>query len=548
MSRSNKIKIVQPIGLSVLFTFCFPLLHVHSAEINPPLRVIVKKGETLSSIVNREIGSSDPNLWKLVADFNNRTMQQTLEIGDVINLPADLFKPQIVVFEEQKAGQLAGQDEVTIDEDANDDQFITEPESSRKNECDDQEVCFEENVSEQTEKPDSVVDTMALENDKSKSLDISGPANPLRSTGWRETIESADSAVTIEQSVQAPLSSDSRYDVPDTVPVDKVDNKSEPEPEDQSATLAGPTQPEQSGSEQSEAEPIPARPGLFEVDEDAAVRALERSLIQLNALLLRPGRAEVTLSVDSSFDVDSDPVLVSIEDTTTNTTVQQVGQLESQVQNRTVALDLKFGLPYDSQVNLSLPFSIIDREDGVVVPGAQADNQDSSIDGFGDFAISFDKTLAVESGLRPDIIVSAAYNSDSGTVDIGSGANEFSLGFRATKRQDPLVFTTSIIQTITQESDAGFKAGKVTQFSIGTLLAASPYTSLQFLFTQALVASAGLDGQTIPNSDANIASFAAGVSSVLGRDLFLNAQLSMGLVERASDYRLSFSIARQFSY
>jgi hypothetical protein len=68
------------------------------------------------------------------------------------------------------------------------------------------------------------------------------------------------------------------------------------------------------------------------------------------------------------------------------------------------------------------------------------------------------------------------------------------------------------------------------------------------LFNQALVAESELDGQTLPNSDSNIASFSTGVSSVLGRDLFFNAQLAIGLVEKARDYRLSFSIAKQFSF
>jgi len=53
-------------------------------------------------------------------------------------------------------------------------------------------------------------------------------------------------------------------------------------------------------------------PGLFEVDEEAATRALERSLVQSNALLLAPGRGEVSIDFSYSFDLVTQPVFVDL--------------------------------------------------------------------------------------------------------------------------------------------------------------------------------------------------------------------------------------------
>ncbi len=532
----------------VVFLFIFyPFAVTWSQEKNQPLEIIVKRGDSLSSIVIRETGNTDPRLWKKVADFNNRSVEQTLEIGDILLLPADLFEPQLLVVQELKEQALVNQPE-----DQPEDQL--EPVSTGTgnaatsalptdgDECDGQQVCFDVEVS--TVEP-TVRNKAEVE--KLSTVDNPEQQQPDTSSAPEDSAPVVSSVETVADDGTADSESDPK--IKPVVPIQPEPPQPKPEPAPKPTPKPTPkpeTKPEP--ARQADASPPPAKPGLFEVDEDSAVRALERSLIQLNALLLRPRRAEITLNYDYSVNEDANPVLVSVEDVATNTTVQQVGQIKSEVQNNTVALDMKFGLPYDSQISLRLPMTFIDRQVGVVVPGAAPDDQDSSSNGVGDFAITLDKTLAVERGRRPDIIVSATYNSDTGADEIGSDANELSLGIRATKRQDPLVFTGSLSQTISQESDAGVTAGNITQFSIGTLLAASPYTSLQFLFNQALVSNTEVDGQSVPNSDGNIASFAAGVSSVLGRDLFLNAQLSIGLVDRASDYRLSFSLAKQFSF
>ncbi len=660
MTGYNHVKHGRSAGIAaILLAIGVPLSGV-TADDQLPQKVIVKKGETLSSIVIQETGRTDPALWQLVARFNNRTVEQTLEIGDVILLPADLLKPQ-VLLEEQS---VLNNEPATVDsgavklspapsntqvlfEEVTSTQKLTDTNNSSlqpaKAPATDVQVQFTESPADAVEEPDITVndaseaqaqrkepmqaeeladaETQKIKNPGNKGLaqpqanqpqaDTQQPdpavtepavsarsvdgrmAEPLKETPGIDNVQSCEGQqVCFEVSVSGGSDAPEEETVANAAPFDQgavstqIDKDVKPEegnvpgsipepeptissnaeasaidpqqaPANPGGTQAGETtgnEPQKNNSagntdtREAKVEPPPAKPGMFEVDEEAAVRALERSLIQLNALLLSPRRAEATVSFDYSYNADAEPVLVSVEDTETDTAVDQVGQLQSEVENSTITLDLKFGLPYDSQINVSLPIEFVDQDVAVVAPGGQSGGQGSTNDGVGDFSITVDKTVAVEEGARPDVIASVTYDSDSGKSGIGSDAAEWTLGLRATKRQDPLVFTAGLSQTFAQKADDGFQAGDVTQFSIGTLLAASPYTSLQFLFNQALIGEAELNGQPIVNSDTNIANFSAGVSSVVGEDTFLNVQLSMGLVDRANDYRLSFSLAKQFTF
>ena len=119
--------------LIAMFGLIFPFSGGYGNEADEPVKVIVKQGETLYSIVKRETGSEDPRLWKRVADFNSRTVSQTLEIGDIVMLPGDMVKKQVVEFAERKVTRLEGQADLANSEAVSQD---------RKDICMG-EVCFE---------------------------------------------------------------------------------------------------------------------------------------------------------------------------------------------------------------------------------------------------------------------------------------------------------------------------------------------------------------------------------------------------------------------
>ena len=285
-------------------------------------------------------------------------------------------------------------------------------------------------------------------------------------------------------------------------------------------------------------------PGLFTVDEEAAVRALERSLIQADALLLSPGQLELGFGLAFGVDRRSSPVL--LQDAGGGALFG--GSVDTRLETLGADVELQIGLPFRSQFGIAVPLNshrmlATTRSSGAVVAERDATSTD-----VGDVRVAFLKTLVQERGARPDLIALLAYDADSASdlePPVGSGAAETSLGLNATKRQDPLVFTAGLSHTVSS-SDRGFRPGAVTQLSIGAFLAASPYTSLRMGFTQRHVDDAELDDEALLGTDGISASLELGASSVVSRSVFAAADLEVGLTGVEADYRFALRLSRRF--
>lgn len=304
---------------------------------------------------------------------------------------------------------------------------------------------------------------------------------------------------------------------------------------------------ELSDSESTDVDPRPRdRPGLFVVDEDAAERALERSLVLLDALLLQPRRGDV--GVDFSYAVDSrlGSSLIAVTDEDSGETSDFIGVVEEEDKSISSTVDIRIGLPGDSQLNLAIPFANTTSTSRVRLEGAVVEAQQDDTSQNGDFTLSYIKTVFTEKGRRPDLIAGIAYSNASDSTG-GSGASDVTVSLNATKRQDPLVFTGSVSLTQSGEKD-GFEAGSRRSLSVGALLAASPYTSLQFSFDHTMIGSSVINGVKISGSGQDIANANIGVASVIGQRLFLNGNLAIGLSEFSSDYVLSLGLSRRFSF
>lgn len=303
------------------------------------------------------------------------------------------------------------------------------------------------------------------------------------------------------------------------------------------------------GDESEVSEDKPQGPGLFDVDEDAATRALERSLIQLDALLLGKGKAELGFDVGYSFNASSTPVLIELIENDTGGESTAVATTVNESRDYSLIADFRFGLPGDTQLDVSIPLEVSTQTAATSFVGGLLGRASSTESGVGDISLSLLKTVSHEKGRRPDVIARLTYNSDSLSGDentsIGSGAQELTVGLSATKRQDPLVFTYGLSHTISIEDD-GFKAGPVTQLSLGTVLAASPYTSLRLAFDQIIVSDSEFDGQSIEGSGANIGALTFGVSSVISQFTFLSAGIRFSLTDVGTDYSLTMGFSRRF--
>lgn len=275
------------------------------------------------------------------------------------------------------------------------------------------------------------------------------------------------------------------------------------------------------------------------MDEEAAQRALERTLTQAGALLLPARTIEVTPSLSYKRTELNVPELVTLSNGTASS-LALVNQ-RSRRNEFTPSLDLRAGLPFESQAELSLPYNYV-RASQVSELGATTSANGS---GMGDVTLGIAKTLARESGWRPDLIGRLAYNFGNGrrrdgNVDLGSGFRHVQAEIVALKRQDPLAFVAGAFYQRTFEED-GIKPGNAAGLSLSALLAASPATSMQFGFSQVYRREQEQNGVRVGGSDQTYGMVTLGATSVLSRDMTLVTRVGIGVGNDAPKY--TFSVA-----
>jgi hypothetical protein len=282
--------------------------------------------------------------------------------------------------------------------------------------------------------------------------------------------------------------------------------------------------------------------GTFEVDEAAAQRALERTLIQTGALLLPAGTLELTPNFRYTRLETTSPFLTTFTDSRTATSGLVIANQRSRSNNLSVSLDLRAGLPLDSQFELSLPFNHV-RTSQVDDFGNATSNNAS---GIGDLSIGLARTFLREHGVRPDLIGRLTYNAGNGKQQ--SGIVSFNAGFReiqaevvALKRQDPLAFTVSAFYSKLYAENS-LKPGNGTGITLGATLAASPATSLLFAFSQIYRQKQELNGIKTPGSERTYGVFTLGASSVLSRDVTLVSRFGIGVGNDAPAYSVSIGL------
>lgn len=287
-------------------------------------------------------------------------------------------------------------------------------------------------------------------------------------------------------------------------------------------------------------------PGSFSVDVEAAQRALERNLTQVGALLLPAGQIDFEPSIGYTRRELSSPSYYLLG---ANLVLapQQVNRDEI-----TGNLNLKVGLPWDSQLELGLPYNFVDQSLLTDLGSAGRFSESSSASGLGDFSVGLAKTLTREQGWRPDLIGRLTYivgNGDriSDGIVLPSGNPAAQIQLVALKRQDPLAFVGSLSYQKAFEKDQ-LRRGDQTGFSVGAALAASPQTSLQFSFSQTFEQELEINGSKVPGSEQTVGMFNVGASSILSKNVMFNTVLSMGLSTDAPEYAIQFTLPIRFSY
>lgn len=305
-------------------------------------------------------------------------------------------------------------------------------------------------------------------------------------------------------------------------------------------TLASPETPVAPAADTGGADTgSPPAPGSFAVDPEDAERALERTLVQAGALLLPFGA------------IDVEPGLTYVRrETTTPFLAETNGFL--QVATATVreneltgSLDLRAGLPWGFQFELGVPY-VYEEQSQVLLDTKQK----ASTSGLGDVTVGVAKEFLRERGWRPDLIGRVTWSSDTGreedNIILGSGFNSITGSLTALKRQDPLAFVASGFYRSSFEQD-DIDQGDEFGFVLGTVLAASPDTSLSLSLQQTFANELEVGGRSLAGTDEVSSVLVVGASSVLGRGVLLSVNAGVGLTDDAPDYFVGVSLPIRFN-
>ena len=94
--------------------------------------------------------------------------------------------------------------------------------------------------------------------------------------------------------------------------------------------------------------------------------------------------------------------------------------------------------------------------------------------------------------------------------------------------------------------DDDVEPGDEFSFTIGTVLAASPETSLRLILTQQFVRDLEVDGSNVDGSDQVIGTLSIGAAAILGRGVLLDGSLAVGLTDDGPDYAVRVSLPIRF--
>jgi len=307
-------------------------------------------------------------------------------------------------------------------------------------------------------------------------------------------------------------------------------------------SAAGPTVPHGSTLSATTADDAATRdtaPGQVVVEEDALARALERSLTLEGALLLPAG----VLDVEPVFSYGR-------QETTTATLVPVdgdvfAGERENIMDDFTLGTSLRLGLPWDSQLEVQVPYRWRTVRTVTQLGFAPFDTASRSASGWGDVRVGLARTLLREGRWQPDLVGRLTWDSDTGEtsdgIPLGDGFHQLQGSLSAIKRQDPIAFVTGLSYEYAFARDQ-LRPGATLAGSFGGFIALSPATSLQISLAGGYQWKTRFAGETIGGTDRTFASLILGGSTLLARGTLINASALIGLTNDTDDFRLVFSM------
>jgi hypothetical protein len=273
-------------------------------------------------------------------------------------------------------------------------------------------------------------------------------------------------------------------------------------------------------------------------------RALERALTRQSVFVLPAGAYELEPGIEYTYR-GSDAL--EIVNPSGVATVARQDVKQDRLETR---LTLRAGLPHASHVEIRLPYVLLRTDRSTADQFEQTTHQA----GLGDLQLAFTKQLAEERPARPGVLASVTWRAPTGDFRLnepsrGSGFHALQGALTLVKRQDPLVFfgTASYTKVLERRhGDAEVDPGDPIGLKLGTMLAASPRTSLRAGFEMSRNGRTKINGAAIPGSDAAVATLQFGLATLLSRQSLLDVQLNIGVTPDAPDFALIVSVPIRF--
>ena len=291
--------------------------------------------------------------------------------------------------------------------------------------------------------------------------------------------------------------------------------------------------PSSAGTNQQAARTDPSAPGQFNVSDEDAERALERTLVATGNLLVPSGFGEVEPLFGYTRREIPTQVLFNLNRNEFNW-----------------ALDMRFGLPWESQFEIALPYNLVQQQvtDIAVAPPQQASNRWGN--SFGDVTVGLAKTFVHESGWVPDLLGRVSYEiptgpENSNQVPLPSRRNNLAFSVTALKRQDPLVFVATGGYTKAFQTGQ-LNPGDQINFQTGAFLGTSPETTLRGVLQENFFQNIRINDITLRGSDTVQSILNFGASTILGRGVLVDLQVGLGLTNATPKYSVILSSTYRF--
>jgi len=273
-------------------------------------------------------------------------------------------------------------------------------------------------------------------------------------------------------------------------------------------------------------------------------RALERSLTRQNVFVLPSGVYELEPAIEYTYRGSDALDIVSVSG------APQVARQDVKQDRLETRLTLRAGLPRSSHVEIRIPYVLLRTDRSTADQFGQTTHET----GFGDLQLAFTKQLAEERPARPGLLASVTWKAPTGEFRLGepsegSGFHLLQGALTLVKRQDPLVFFGTASYTWVLErrhGDFEIDPGDALGLKLGTVLAASPQTSLRGGFEATRSGRTKFNGVERPGSDAAVATLQFGLATLLSRRSLLDIQLSVGLTADSPDFALAVSVPIRF--